>query len=73
MFDLRIKSIQECKYRGVEANVIDCNIVVNEFELDPAFHFRTNTLWKKYELSYSQTKRSIVSILFLYKDGFGFK
>ena len=34
--------------RGVVANVLDCNIVINEFELQSCYYidFRTNTLGK---------------------------
>ena len=34
--------------RDVEVNVMDCDIVVNEFELQPRYyvHFRTNTCRK---------------------------
>ena len=36
------------KYLGVVANELDCDIVVNEFELQSLYyvHFRTNTLRK---------------------------
>ena len=33
---------------GMMANMLDCNIIVSEFELQPYYyiHFQTNTLWK---------------------------
>ena len=42
--------------RVVVANVMECDIVVNEFELQEFyryyFHFQTNTIWERYELPY---------------------
>ena len=37
--------------RDVVANVLDCDIVVSEFEHQSRyyFHFRTNAPWKTYE------------------------
>ena len=38
----------------VVANVLDCSMVVSEFELQSCYyvHFRTNTLGEKYETLY---------------------
>ena len=35
---------------GIVANVLNCNIVVSEFEFQPHYyvHIRTNAPWEKY-------------------------
>ena len=57
-------------------NVLDCNTIVNEFELQSCYsiHFRTNTLFKRHErpIIISSYDLNSNTILF-YKDGFGIK
>ena len=55
-------------YRGVMVNVLDCDILVSEFELHLLYntHFRTDTLMKC-------LKFLIFSLLFFYKDNFCIK
>ena len=45
---VRINTYEE-SIRGVLANLLNCDIVVNELELKMLFciHFRTNTPWRK--------------------------
>ena len=40
--------------RGVAVNVLDCNILISEFELQSRFyvHLRTNTFGERYEPPY---------------------
>ena len=62
---------QQCPH-DVMANVLDCDIVIREFELQTRHyvHLRTNTLGKGMS---SPTMDPIVSLLFFDKDGFGIK
>ena len=60
---------------GVVANVMDCNLIVSEFELQLFYyiHYRTNTLGKYMNSIVPPTMGQIVPLLFFYKDGFGIK
>ena len=68
-----------CCFRGspyeVVAKVLDCDIVVSEFELQPHYyvHFRTNTLEKGMNLLILTVMGNIISLLFFYKYGFSIK
>ena len=52
--------------RGVVINVLDCDVLVSEFEL----HLRSNTLWKGMNPLILPAMGYIVSLLSFLKDGF---
>ena len=60
---------------GVMANVLDCDILVSEFELQSRYYvyFRINTLGKGMSPLIFPAMGKIVSLLFIYKDSFGIK
>ena len=55
------------------ANVIDCGIIVSQFEIQSCYydHFQTNALWKDTNFLILQLWVYIIPLLFFYKDGFG--
>ena len=57
------------------AKVLHCGLEVSEFDLQAWYyvHFQTNILRKGMKLLILPTIDKIVSLLFFYKDGFGFK
>ena len=61
--------------RGVEANVLNCDIVVCEFELHSRnlVYFQANTLEKSKKLFIFLVLSQIVSVPIFYKDGFSIK
>ena len=52
--DEGIPVVERENFRGVGANVLDCNIVVNEFESQSRhyIHVRTYAPWESYESFY---------------------
>ena len=60
---------------GVIVKVLDCGIVVSEFELQLHYyvHFQTNTLGKGMNLLILPAMGYKASLLFFKKDGFGIK
>ena len=68
-----------CKWRstrGVMANVLDCDMVINEFKLQSRNydHFQTRTIGEKHEPSLSLLAMGqIKPLLSLYKDCLGIK
>ena len=60
---------------GDVANVLDCDIVVREFEFQSRYyvHFRTNALWKGMNSHILPAVSKPVPLQFFYKDGFGIK
>ena len=59
--------------RCLVTNVLDCNIVVSEFELQSIYyvHVRTNTPGKGMNPHIFPFMGYIVQLLFFYKNGFG--
>ena len=57
------------------ANVRDCGLEVNEFELQSGYyvHFRTETCWKDMKSLIFSAIDQIVSYVFFYKDDVGIK
>ena len=57
------------------ANMLDCNIEINEFEpqLHYCIHFQINTFGKGMNLLIPPAMGSVVLLLFFYKDGFDIK
>ena len=55
--------------------MIDCNLVVSEFELDlyNYVHIWTNALGKGMNSFILQAMNKIVQLMFFYKDGLDFK
>ena len=64
-------ALKEFSPRGVVANILDYDIVVNKFELQRYYvHFLTITLGKNMDSLIPSTGK-IVPLLFFYEDGFG--
>ena len=63
-------SMSRVSNRGVVANVLGCNIVVREFELQTLYNIRfwINILGKDKNIPHSY-----VLVLFFYTEGFGIK
>ena len=62
--------------RGVAVNVLDCDIVVSEFELKSRFsvHFQTNALGEgKNLLNLHPAVGLILPLLFFFMNDFGIK
>ena len=59
----------------VVANVLDCDTVRSEFEIQSSYyiHLRTNTLWKDMKYLIPRILGEIIPLLPLCKDGFGNK
>ena len=70
-----VQNIEGEVFRGVVANVLVCNIVVSEFELQFGcyIHLRTKNPWIRHELSYPTNNELNSTTLFFYKDYFRFK
>ena len=58
-------------HHGVEANVLDCDIAVSEFDFQLLYyvHFQTNILGE----GMNPFILPAMPLLFFYKDGFGIK
>ena len=61
--------------RSVMANVLDCDLVVREFEILEQYyvHFRTNSPGKGKNFFIPSVMGYIILLLFCCKDGFGIK
>ena len=61
--------------RGLVANVLDCNIVGNDFEFLSRYyvHFWAHTFREGRNFLITSAMGKIVSLLSFYKDGFGIK
>ena len=57
------------------ANVLGCDIVICEFEIQShhKVHFRTTTTGKRMNSNYATALGSIVQLLTFYQDNFGIK
>ena len=71
-FDLQFESFNDKVPAGRNANVLDCDIVVSEFELPSSFyvHFWINTLGKDMN---PIIPAKLLALLFFYKDGCSMK
>ena len=63
----------EGSLHGVVADVLDCDLVESEFELQLRYyvHFQTNTIGKDMNPLVSLSMALILPLSFFYKDGFG--
>ena len=74
----RIKMTKTCSRGslcGVMANMLECDFVVSEFELQSCYyvHFRTNNLGKGINSLLHTAMVDIVSLLSFHKDSNGIK
>ena len=71
----KINKIKWGSPRRVVANMLDCDIVESEFELQLRYnvYLRTNTFGKSMNPPYPLVMGRIVLLLFFYTGGFGIK